>query len=86
MFDFSFPEMVVLGVVALVVLGPEELPRVARGLGKMMGKVQAHLGQFKHEVKQSINLDLDEWHRFEEFSKNERQALQEKVKDTLDQK
>ncbi len=84
MFDFSFPEMVVLGVVALIVLGPEELPRVAKGLGKMMGKVQAHLGQFKHEVKQSI--DLDEWHRFEEISKNESKVLQEKVKDAMDQK
>ena len=40
MFDFSFTEMLLSGVVALVVLGPERLPKVARKAGEWVGKIQ----------------------------------------------
>jgi sec-independent protein translocase protein TatB len=85
-FGLNFPEFVVLAIVALIVLGPEELPRVARSLGKMVAKMQAYLGQVKHEVRHSMHIDLDEWQRFGESAQTEKKMLEEKLKDTLDQK
>jgi len=41
MFDISFTEMIVIGVVALVVIGPERLPKVARTAGHLLGRAHA---------------------------------------------
>jgi sec-independent protein translocase protein TatB len=55
MFDIGFSEMIVCAVVALVVIGPERLPRVARTLGVLFGRLQRYVTQ----VKADINREMD---------------------------
>jgi sec-independent protein translocase protein TatB len=56
MFDFSFGELAVIGAVALVVLGPERLPKVARSVGEWAGKAQRYVAQVKNEINREIEL------------------------------
>jgi sec-independent protein translocase protein TatB len=55
MFDIAFSEMLIIGVVALVVIGPERLPKVARTLGHLFGRLQRYVAQ----VKSDINREMD---------------------------
>jgi sec-independent protein translocase protein TatB len=57
MFDFGFSEMVIVAVVALVVLGPERLPRVARQAGAWMGKLQRYVSDVKSDINRQMELD-----------------------------
>ena len=57
MLDIAFSEMLVIGVVALVVIGPEKLPKVARTVGLLLGKAQRYLSEVKSEVNRSIELE-----------------------------
>jgi len=56
MLDFSFGELMMIGAVALVVLGPERLPRVARAFGEMLGKAQRYVLQVRSEFQREIEL------------------------------
>ncbi|GGE72030.1 MAG TPA: Sec-independent protein translocase protein TatB [Paenalcaligenes hominis] len=57
MFDISFSELLLIGVVALVVLGPERLPRVARTVGHMFGRAQRYMNEVKTDIQREIDLD-----------------------------
>src|SRR5436305_733819 len=57
MFDIGFSEIVVIAVVALVVIGPEKLPKVARTLGHMFGRLQRYVGEVKADITREIELD-----------------------------
>lgn len=69
MFDIAFTELLVIGVVALIVLGPERLPKLARTAGQWVGKLNRYVAQ----VKQDIDRDM----KLEELRK-----LQQEMKDT----
>ena len=59
MFDLSFTEMILAGTVALIVLGPERLPKVARTIGRLVGKIQNFTTTMKQEfTSQNENADL----------------------------
>ena len=57
MFDISFSELLLIGIVALVVLGPERLPRVARTVGHMFGRAQRYMNEVKSDIQREIDLD-----------------------------
>lgn len=57
MFDVSFGEMMVVGVVALVVIGPERLPKVARTVGSFIGKAQRYATQVRNDINAQIELE-----------------------------
>ena len=57
MIDFGFDKIALIGAVALVVIGPEKLPRVARTVGHMLGKAQRYVADVKAEVNRSIELE-----------------------------
>lgn len=57
MIDFGFDKLILIGGVALVVLGPERLPRVARTVGHLLGKAQRYVSDVKAEVNRSIELE-----------------------------
>lgn len=57
MLDFGISELGLIGAVALVVIGPERLPRVARTVGALVGKAQRYVNDVKAEVNRSIELD-----------------------------
>jgi len=54
MFDIGFSEMMVCAVVALVVIGPEKLPRVARTLGHLFGRLQRYVSQVKSDIHREM--------------------------------
>jgi sec-independent protein translocase protein TatB len=53
-FDVGFSELVVIGIVALVVIGPERLPRVARTAGHLFGRLQRYVAQVKSDINREI--------------------------------
>lgn len=57
MIDLGISKMALIGAVALIVIGPEKLPRVARMVGTMLGKAQRYVADVKAEVNRSIELD-----------------------------
>ncbi|HUX29123.1 MAG TPA: Sec-independent protein translocase protein TatB [Thiobacillus sp.] len=57
MFDFGFLELVTIGVVALVVIGPERLPKVARTAGLLYGRMQRYVSSVKSDISNEIQLD-----------------------------
>ena len=57
MFDIGFSELLVIGVVALIVIGPERLPRVARTLGHLMGRMQRYVADVKADIHREVELD-----------------------------
>lgn len=57
MFDIGFSELVVIGVVALIVIGPERLPRVARTIGILAGRLQRYVSDVKADINREVELD-----------------------------
>lgn len=57
MIDLGFDKLAIIGAVALIVVGPERLPRLARTVGHLMGKAQRYVADVKAEVNRSIELD-----------------------------
>jgi len=57
MIDIGLSKMALVGVVALIVIGPEKLPRVARTVGTLLGKAQRYVSDVKDEVNRSMELD-----------------------------
>ena len=72
MFDVSFSELIVIAVVALIVIGPEKLPKVARTLGALTGRMQRYVAEVKEEVNREV--------RFQEL-----QQLQQEIQATVTQ-
>jgi sec-independent protein translocase protein TatB len=57
MFDVGFGELLVIFAIALVVLGPEKLPRLAAQIGKWVGRARAMARQFREQLEQEANID-----------------------------
>ena len=57
MFDIGFSELMVIGVVALLVIGPEKLPKVARTLGHLLGRAQRYVNDVKSDINREMQLD-----------------------------
>ena len=57
MFDLDVSKLAVIGAVALVVIGPEKMPRVARTIGTMLGKAQRYISDVKAEVNRSMDME-----------------------------
>ena len=57
MFDIGFTELLVIGVVALIVIGPERLPKVARTAGHLYGRMQRYVSSVKSDISNEIHLD-----------------------------
>jgi sec-independent protein translocase protein TatB len=63
MFDISFTEIMVIAVVALIVVGPERLPKVARTLGHLLGRVRRYVGNVKNDIQREMEVEeLNELH------------------------
>ncbi len=57
MFDVSFSELLLIGVIALIVIGPERLPKVARTLGHLVGRAQRYVSDVKTDIQREMDLD-----------------------------
>src|SRR5882724_12020644 len=57
MFDIGFSEMMVIALVALIVIGPERLPRVARTIGILAGRLQRYVADVKADINREVELE-----------------------------
>lgn len=57
MFDIGFSELMVIAVVALIVIGPERLPKVARTVGHLFGRMQRYVNDVKSDISREMALD-----------------------------
>lgn len=57
MFDVAFSELIIIALVALVVIGPERLPRVARMAGHLLGRLQRYVSDVKADINREIQLE-----------------------------
>jgi len=56
MFDIGFSELLVIAIVALIVIGPEQLPKVARTLGHLFGRMQRYVNDVKSDIAREMEL------------------------------
>jgi sec-independent protein translocase protein TatB len=78
--DLGISKMALIGVVALVVIGPEKLPRVARTLGTLIGKAQRYVADVKAEVNRSM--DLEELKKMKETMESAARDVEQSVQTT----
>lgn len=83
MFDFGFSELIVIGAVALVVLGPERLPMVARTAGEWLGKAQRLVQQVKSDIEREA--ELSELKKIQQEAQSVADDLNKTVKGQVDQ-
>ena len=57
MFDIGFSELLVIAIVALIVIGPERLPRFARTLGHLFGRMQRYVNEVKADISREMELE-----------------------------
>ena len=84
MIDFGFDKIALISAVALIVIGPEKLPRVARTVGHLIGKAQRYVADVKAEVNRSIELDELKKMKgeFEDAARNVEQSVHEQIHQT----
>jgi sec-independent protein translocase protein TatB len=78
MFDLGFSEMLVIALVALVVIGPERLPKVTRTLGTMLGRMQRYVNDVKAEVEREMR--LEELKKLQAGVENEARSIEHSFK------
>lgn len=79
MFDMGFAEMLIVGIVALLVIGPERLPSVARSAGRWFAKIKGFVSNVKSDVEREFK--TDELKKILEQQQGELQSLKEAVND-----
>jgi len=78
MFDFGFSELVVIGIVMLIVVGPERLPKVARTAGHLLGRVQRYVSDVKSDIQREMQ--LEELKKLQEQVRHQAQELEASVR------
>jgi len=79
MIDLGLSKLALIGVVALVVVGPERLPKVARMAGTLMGRAQRYMAEVKSEVNRQV--ELDELKKMQEAATSAMRDVQSSMKD-----
>ncbi len=77
MFGVGFSELLLIGVVALIVIGPERLPKVARTAGLLLGRMQRYVATVKADIAQEIQ--LEELHRASAALKESMQTTRQDI-------
>lgn len=80
MLDLGISKIALIGVVALIVIGPEKLPKVARTLGTLLGKAQRYVADVKAEVNRSM--DLEELKKMKESMETAARDVEQTVQTT----
>jgi sec-independent protein translocase protein TatB len=81
MFDIGFSELLVIGVVALIVIGPQKLPRVARTAGHLLGRLQRYVADVKADINREI--ELEELRKMRDSMQNAASEMQSAVDSEL---
>ncbi len=82
MFDIGFPELMLVAVVALLVIGPDRLPETLRTLGLWLGRIRRSFAEVKAEVEKEIGMDDIRRQLHNEQLMAEMKRIEQEVKDT----
>lgn len=80
MFDVSFSELLVIGVIALVVIGPERLPKVARTVGHLLARAQRYVNDVKNDIQRE--LEIEELRKFKADVEETARGVQASMRET----
>ena len=83
MFDIGFSELLIIGIVALVVIGPEKLPKVARTLGHLLGRAQRYVNDVKADINREMQ--LDELKRLQSQVVDSARSMESSVRQEIDE-
>ncbi|WP_368639885.1 Sec-independent protein translocase protein TatB [Castellaniella ginsengisoli] len=83
MFDVSFSELMLIGVIALIVIGPERLPKVARTIGHLLGRAQRYVNEVKTDIQKEMDLKEigDIKHQMEDAARSVQTSMTSSVDD-----
>jgi sec-independent protein translocase protein TatB len=81
MFDIAFSEMLIIAVIALLVIGPEKLPKVARTVGHLLGKAQRYVSDVKSEINREM--EIEELRKLQAEMQSASRKLEDDVQTTL---
>lgn len=81
MFGIEFSELLLIGIVALVVIGPERLPRVARTAGLLFGRMQRYAASVKADINREIH--LEELQKLQEEVRSSVSSLEQSVSEEM---
>lgn len=81
MFDIGFSELMVIAVVALIVIGPERLPKVARTVGLLFGRMQRYVNDVKSDI--SREMALDDLRKLQSSIQETAQSIEKSVNDEV---
>ncbi len=84
MFDIGFPELVLIAVVALLVIGPERLPEALRTLGLWLGRMRRSFTAVKTEIEKEIGMDDVRRQLHNEAIMEEMKRIEGEVRGTAD--
>jgi len=82
MFGVDLSELILVGMVALVVIGPERLPGVARTLGHLLGRMQRYVGEVRADIEHEIR--LEEFRQMQSQMRDSVQAVGDEVRRELE--
>lgn len=83
MFDVSFTELLTIAVIALVVIGPERLPKVARTVGHLLGRAQRYVNDIKSDIRREV--ELDELRSLKQEMEGAARKLEDTVRSNVDE-
>ena len=81
MFDVGFSELLVIAVVALIVIGPERLPKVARTVGHLLGRLQRYVGDVKADIEREMR--LEEMKKLQAEVEEQARGIESKVRNEM---
>lgn len=74
MFDVAFSELIVIAIIALVIIGPEKLPRVARTMGAITGRLQRYVSTVKADIEREMQ--MEDLHKLEQQIRQNARQIQ----------
>ena len=80
MFDISFTELMLIGMVALVIIGPERLPKVAKTVGHLLGRAQRYVSDVKGDIQREV--ELDDLRKMKEDMESAARSMQSSMQET----
>jgi sec-independent protein translocase protein TatB len=81
MFDVGFSELIVIALVALVVIGPERLPKVARTAGHLLGRLQRYVSDVKSDINREMQ--IEELKKLQEQVAGEARDMEKQVNEQM---
>jgi len=79
-FDISFTELMLVGLVALVIIGPERLPKVAKTVGHLLGRAQRYVNDVKGDIQREV--ELDELRKMKDDMESAARSMQSSMQQT----